>query len=103
MAAMISNRMTVSKNIFERIAAAKLQVVPAKLKLREVPTWRSQPSVFNGSLFNGDNCISVSQNVQLSEANQVRPDTFKLIAPSSKTESGVSSLQVTSQNLAMAL
>ena len=82
-AAMLSNRMMVSKNILERIKASNMQLVPAKLKLRKIPTWRTQPAVFQ-NLFNPNVCVSINQAVQLPEVNTQRPDTFKLICGSEK-------------------
>ena len=79
-AAMLSNRMDVSKATVDSIAASRMRVVPSKLKLRKVPAWRSFASVFQ-NLIDFDICRSVHNNATMLAADMPIPDSLKLACP----------------------
>ena len=79
-AAMLSNRMGISKVVLDNIAASRMEVVPAKHKLRNIPAWRTFTSIFH-NLLDRSVCKSMHDDATMHVDHLPLVDKFSLACP----------------------
>ena len=82
-AVMLSKRIAITKTSLVNIAASRMRIVPAKLKLGKTPAWRAHNAIFKG-LVDPNILQSVVSNAPMQTASTPVFSSFKLACPKGK-------------------